>query len=93
VRVALTHYAPVRETLAGEPPEIHAFLGSHLLGEVIDGSAAACEAPVALALHGHAHAGSPDGRTMGGVPVHNVARPVIGRPFRTFTLDPTGRPA
>ncbi|GAA4686461.1 metallophosphoesterase [Pseudonocardia yuanmonensis] len=93
VRVALTHYAPVRETLEGEPAEIHAFLGSHLLGEAIDGSAVACGSPVALALHGHAHAGSPDGRTSAGVPVHNVARPVIGRPFRLFALDPDGRPA
>jgi hypothetical protein len=27
-RVALTHYSPVAETLAGEPPEIYPFLGS-----------------------------------------------------------------
>jgi Icc-related predicted phosphoesterase len=83
VTVALTHYAPTADTLAGEPCEIHAFLGSYLLGEVIDG----CDRPVALALHGHAHAGTPDGRTAGGVPVHNVARPLLDAPFRVFTLD------
>jgi Icc-related predicted phosphoesterase len=81
VTVALTHYAPVPETLEGEPREIYPFLGSHLLADVIDSCGAA------LALHGHAHAGSPDGRTPGGVPVHNVARPVLHRPYRLFELD------
>lgn len=81
VTVALTHYAPVPETLEGEPREIYPFLGSHLLADVIDSCGAA------LALHGHAHAGSPDGRTPGGVPVHNVARPVLRRPYRVFQLD------
>jgi Icc-related predicted phosphoesterase len=37
LRVALTHYAPTRDTLAGEPLEIYPFLGSHLLGAAIDG--------------------------------------------------------
>jgi Icc-related predicted phosphoesterase len=81
VTVALTHYAPVAQTLEGEPREIYPFLGSHLLADVIDSCGAA------LALHGHAHAGSPDGRTPGGVPVHNVARPVLRRPYRVFRLD------
>jgi Icc-related predicted phosphoesterase len=80
VRVALTHYAPVPGTLEGEPREIYPFLGSHLLADVID----SCD--VALALHGHAHAGSPDGRTPGGVPVHNVARPVLRAPYRIFEV-------
>jgi Icc-related predicted phosphoesterase len=80
--VALTHYAPITETLVGEPRELYPFLGSHLLGDAID----SCRP--ALALHGHAHSGSPDGRTPGGVPVHNVARPVLGRPYRVFPLEP-----
>jgi Icc-related predicted phosphoesterase len=82
VAVALTHYAPVPQTLEGEPREIYPFLGSHLLADVIDSCG------VALALHGHAHAGSPDGRTPGGVPVHNVARPLLHRPYRVFPLEP-----
>jgi Icc-related predicted phosphoesterase len=81
VRVALTHYAPVPDTLDGEPREIYPFLGSHLLADVID----SCDTD--LALHGHAHYGSPDGRTPGGVPVHNVARPVLGRPYRVFEVE------
>jgi Icc-related predicted phosphoesterase len=81
VRVALTHYAPVAGTLEGEPREIYPFLGSHLLADVID----SCD--VALALHGHAHAGSPDARTPGGVPVYNVARPVLRAPYRIFEVS------
>lgn len=80
VRVALTHYSPIAETLEGEPRDIYPFLGSHLLADVID----ACD--VSLALHGHAHAGVPDGRTPGGVPVHNVARPVLRQPYRLFEI-------
>lgn len=78
--VALTHYAPVPETLAGEPPEIFAFLGSYQLGQAIDAAGAA------LALHGHAHHGSERGRTPGGVPVRNVAHPVIKQAYNVYQL-------
>ncbi|GAB3152225.1 metallophosphoesterase [Micromonospora sonneratiae] len=80
VRVALTHYAPVPDTLAGEPLEIYPFLGSYLLGQAID------SAPTALALHGHAHAGSERGTTPGGVRVRNVAHPVIKQAYSVFHL-------
>jgi Icc-related predicted phosphoesterase len=82
VRVALTHYSPVPDTLVGEPPEIYPFLGSYLLGQAIDA------VPTALALHGHAHHGSERGRTPGGVRVRNVAHPVIRQAFSVFHLDP-----
>jgi Icc-related predicted phosphoesterase len=78
--VALTHYAPVPETLAGEPVEIYAFLGAYQLGQAID------SAPTALALHGHAHHGSERGRTPGGVPVRNVAHPVIKQAYNVYQL-------
>ncbi|MBL7260413.1 metallophosphoesterase family protein [Paractinoplanes lichenicola] len=78
--VALTHYAPVPETLVGEPLEIYAFLGSYQLGRAIDA------APTALALHGHAHHGSERGRTPGGVPVRNVAHPVIKQAYNVYQL-------
>jgi Icc-related predicted phosphoesterase len=78
VRIALTHYSPVRDTLRGEPPEIYPFLGSYLLAEVIDG------AGVTVAIHGHAHRGREHGTTDGGVPVRNVAEPVIGVPYRVY---------
>jgi Icc-related predicted phosphoesterase len=80
-RIALLHYSPVAETLAGEPREIHAFLGSYLLAEAVD------RAGADLVLHGHAHRGSRDGTTPGGVPVRNVAAPVIGRAYEVFRFD------
>jgi Icc-related predicted phosphoesterase len=78
--VALTHYAPVPETLIGEPLEIYAFLGCYQLGRAID------SAPTSLALHGHAHHGSERGRTPGGVPVRNVAHPVIKQAYNVYQL-------
>lgn len=78
--VALTHYAPVPDTLAGEPPEIYAFLGCYQLGQAID------SAPTALALHGHAHHGTERGTTPGGVRVRNVAHPVIKQAYSIFHL-------
>jgi len=55
VRIALTHYSPIPETLRGEPPEIYPFLGAYQLGEVID------ECGALLAIHGHAHFGCEQG--------------------------------
>ena len=78
--VALTHYAPVPDTLLGEPLEIYAFLGCYQLGRAIDA------APTMLALHGHAHHGSERGRTPGGVPVRNVAHPVIKQAYNVYQL-------
>ncbi|AZM63943.1 MULTISPECIES: metallophosphoesterase [unclassified Streptomyces] len=80
LRIALTHYSPVPETLAGEPLEIYPFLGSYLLAEAIDTAGAD------LAVHGHAHAGTEHGMTTGGVKVRNVAQPVIGRAFHVYHL-------
>jgi Icc-related predicted phosphoesterase len=79
-RVALLHYSPIEGTLQGERPEIFPFLGSYLLAEAID------RAGAELVLHGHAHSGGPQGSTPGGVPVRNVAQPVIGRAYRVFSL-------
>jgi Icc-related predicted phosphoesterase len=84
IRVALTHYAPVPETLQGERPEIFPFLGSYLLAEAIDRGGAD------LAIHGHAHRGSRRGRTPCGVPVRNVAQPLLGRPYTVLALDADG---
>jgi len=79
-RIALTHYAPVKDTLSGERPEIAPFLGSYLLGEAIDGAGAD------LAVHGHAHNGVEKGVTPGGVPVRNVALPVIKTAYALYCL-------
>ncbi|MFC8496007.1 metallophosphoesterase [Streptomyces sp. NPDC057235] len=79
-RIALTHFSPVPDTLAGEPVEIYPFLGSYLLAEAIDGAGAD------LAVHGHAHLGTEHGMTAGGVRVRNVAQPVIGKAFALYHL-------
>jgi Icc-related predicted phosphoesterase len=80
-RVALTHYAPVVDTLQGERLEIHPFLGSYHLAEAIDAVGAD------LAVHGHAHGGSEKGMTPGGVYVRNVAQPVIRATYRVYCLE------
>ncbi|MGW3561359.1 metallophosphoesterase family protein [Streptomyces sp. NPDC000963] len=82
-RIALTHFSPVPDTLAGEPVEIYPFLGSYLLAEAIDGAGAD------LAVHGHAHMGTEHGMTAGGVRVRNVAQPVIGKAFALYHLPLT----
>ncbi|WP_420497378.1 metallophosphoesterase family protein [Parafrankia sp. FMc2] len=171
LRIALTHYAPVADTLTGEDPAIHRYLGSSLLGAAIDGALAgdapadsptgadqpgshesagsqgsasswwayagtgaatartdggrragnaatlprlgvwpephpaagrrratataaarpAREPATALAVHGHAHHGQEMGRTPGGTPVRNVARPVIVAPFAVYRLPGAAR--
>ncbi|REE96623.1 metallophosphoesterase family protein [Thermomonospora umbrina] len=80
VRIALTHYSPVKDTLAGEPLEIYPFLGSYLMAEAID------EAGADLAVHGHAHMGSEKGITPNGVRVRNVALPVIKQAYAVYCL-------
>ena len=83
-RVALMHYAPVKDTLAGERLEIFPFLGAYQLGEAVD------RAGADLALHGHAHRGTEKGMTPGGIPVRNVAMPLLKRPYAIYTLGKAG---
>ena len=80
-RVALLHYSPVKETLAGERLEIYPFLGSYLLAEAID------KAGADLAIHGHAHLGQEKGVTARGLPVRNVALPVLRRAYAVYNLE------
>jgi Icc-related predicted phosphoesterase len=84
-KVAITHYAPVLETVAGEPEPIFPFLGSSRLGRVID------QHRPALALHGHAHHGAFATQSASGVPIRNVALPVLKKrkeahPFVVFEI-------
>lgn len=78
--VAVLHYAPIQDTVEGEPLQIFPFLGSSRLANAIDRFD-----NVRAAVHGHAHRGSHEGRTSGGVPVYNCARFVceaeFGRPY------------
>ena len=70
-RVVVLHYAPIAETVKGEPEQIYPYLGSARLAEVIDRHGAQ------VVLHGHAHHGAPKGKTTAGVAVHNVALGVL----------------
>ncbi|TFZ03264.1 metallophosphoesterase family protein [Ramlibacter rhizophilus] len=72
-RIALLHYAPIVGTVQGEPVEIFPFLGSSRLEEPL------LRYPVDAVFHGHAHRGTVEARTMNGVPVFNVARPLLLR--------------
>lgn len=84
-RVVVVHYAPIGDTVKGEPLEIYPYLGNSRLAEVVDRHGAN------LVLHGHAHHGSPDGKTTAGIPVHNVALSIlkangVTTPYRLFEV-------
>jgi Icc-related predicted phosphoesterase len=74
-RLVVLHYSPIKATVEGEPPEIFPFLGSSRLEEPLN------HYPVTAIFHGHAHHGSPEGRTQRDVPVYNVALPLLRRVF------------
>lgn len=71
IRVVLLHYAPVADTVAGEPEQIIPFLGNDRMAEPLD------RFDVAVAFHGHAHHGTFRGSTPGGVPVFNVSHVLL----------------
>ena len=85
MRVALTHYAPVTGTLAGEPERLFTVLGSQAIGAAIDASG------THLAVHGHAHHCQEHGSTPGGVPVRNVAYPIIRQAIPSVRRSAHGR--
>jgi Icc-related predicted phosphoesterase len=78
-RVVLLHYAPTTQTLEGERREIWTFLGTDRLAPPI------LEHNPDMVLHGHAHAGTFEGR-LGEVPVYNVSVPVMGEDWWVFEL-------
>ena len=91
-RVAILHYAPIKATVEGEPIEIFPWLGSSRLEEPLT------RYPVSVVFHGHAHRGAPEGETIAGTPVYNVAMPVLKAafpdraPYRIFEIDTSVEP-
>lgn len=85
-KIALLHYSPIAGTVQGEPVEIYPFLGSSRLEEPL------LRYQVDAVFHGHAHRGTLEAKTISGVPVYNVAKPLLQRswhdrpPFRIFEL-------
>jgi Icc-related predicted phosphoesterase len=92
-RIAVLHYAPIRETVEGEPLEIYPFLGSSRLEEPLG------RYGVHAVLHGHAHKGTPEGRTSTGIPVYNVSLPLLRdsypdrAPYRVLEVPAVASPA
>jgi Icc-related predicted phosphoesterase len=78
-RIVLLHYAPTTQTLEGERRDIWTFLGTDRLAVPI------AEHAPDMVLHGHAHAGTFEGR-IGEVPVYNVSVPVLGEDFWVFEM-------
>ncbi len=83
--VAVLHYAPIPETVEGEPLEIYPFLGSSRLANAVDRFD-----NVKAVVHGHAHRGRYEGRTPRGTPVFNCAQyvvePAFGRPYALLEI-------
>lgn len=83
--VAVLHYAPIVETVEGEPPEIFAFLGCSRLADAIDRFD-----NISAVVHGHAHRGRYQGQTPRGAPVYNCAQMVVdaayGRPYALIEI-------
>jgi Icc-related predicted phosphoesterase len=83
--MAVLHYAPIADTVEGEPLQIYPFLGSSRLADAVDRFD-----NVKAVVHGHAHRGSFQGETPRGVPVYNVAQFVVqeveGRPYALIEI-------
>jgi Icc-related predicted phosphoesterase len=83
--VAVLHYAPVAQTVVGEPEPIFPFLGSSRLANAVDRFD-----NVKAVVHGHAHRGSYRGETPRGIPVYNCAQFVVreefGRPYALLEI-------
>lgn len=86
LRFALLHYSPIEATLAGEKREIFPFLGNYLLAEAVD------EAGADAVFHGHAHHGIEKGFTPAGIPVRNVALPVIRHFYNIYSFSARKKP-
>lgn len=91
-RIAVLHYAPIRATVEGEPVEIVPYMGSSRLEDPLN------RFPVTAVVHGHAHSGTLEGQTGGGVPVYNVAMTLLRKaypdrpPFRMLEISATAEP-
>lgn len=81
-KIVIMHYAPVVDTIAGENVEIFPFLGTSRLAMPCDHYGAQ------FVFHGHAHHGAHEGATKGGIPVFNVAMPLMTKlsPDQRFKL-------
>lgn len=85
-KIAIMHYAPIKDTIIGEPEAIYPFLGCSHLADPLNSR------NVEAAFHGHAHAGVLEGKTRSGVSVYNVSEPILDKegyknPFFIYEID------
>lgn len=85
IKIALLHYAPITGTIEGESLEVYPLLGSSRLAEPINTLGAT------VVFHGHSHHGKFEGKTDKGIPVFNVAMPILRRlkPPKSYLLFET----
>ncbi len=81
----LLHFSPIKATVEGDKVELYPFLGSSRLEEVID------RYDVTAVFHGHSHFGTHEGKTAKGIPVFNVALPLMqkinpDKPYKIFEV-------
>jgi Icc-related predicted phosphoesterase len=79
-KVVVLHYAPIRDTVVGEPTEIFPFMGSSRLEEPIN------RFRVNAVFHGHAHNGATEGATSTGIPVYNVSAPLLQKTGKSYRI-------
>lgn len=84
-KVVVLHYSPIRATVADEPADIMPFLGSTRYAQTIDQYGAS------VVFHGHANGGPHAGKTQAGIPVFNVAMPLLEKltpdqPYKIYEL-------
>jgi Icc-related predicted phosphoesterase len=91
-KIAVLHYSPIQATVENEPVQIFPFLGCSRLEEPLN------RFGVTAVVHGHAHNGAPEGKTTAGVPVYNVAVPLMRKlypnnpPFRILEVAVQSKP-
>jgi Icc-related predicted phosphoesterase len=84
-KVVLLHYAPIRQTVEGEPIEIFPFLGCSRLAEPI------IRLGADVVFHGHTHHGTHEGIMGEHIPVFNVSIPILQKtnpkkPYMVFEI-------
>src|SRR5262249_23149339 len=72
-KVVMMHYAPIAATTGAEAPKVRPFWETSRL------AAPMSRYPANAVFHGHSHYGVPMGKTDKGIPVYNVAMPLLKR--------------
>lgn len=82
-KVVVLHYAPITQTVLGEPLEIYPYLGCSRFAEIIDRFD-----EIKAVFHGHSHHGSLQGKTPKGIEVYNCSHELLrqNNPEKPYVL-------